>query len=230
MQQVYWIKSSQTWTCPKAGAWKIVCVGGGASGGLAFYADVSAFQSAGGTTSFGSLLSASGGAIETACPTLIKGCGGYGGYDGMNYGGTPMIVQRVNTTDNTTAHLTPASGNGGVLGTPGLGYGAGGGVGEVYQLGTKTGSATNNVQVNAVPGKCGNMAMGIFDLNLNQSISCTIGTSAKPTINASTLLQQIKQQNSSFTATEITDNTNLKQVINSVTAGTAGVVYIEFLG
>lgn len=228
MQQVYWIKSSQTWKCPKAGAWKVVCVGGGASGGLTFFSNVSALQSAGGTTSFGSLLSASGGAIETSCPALIKCCGGYGGYDGMNYGGTPIIAARVSAADSNTAFLSPASGNGGILGSPGLGHGAGGGVGEVIQLNIKNSASASTAAIYAVPGKCGNMAMGIFDLTLNQSISCTVGTSAKPALSASTLLQHIKKTNSNVT--EITDNNLLTNVINSVTAGTAGVVYIEFLG
>lgn len=228
MQQVYWIKSSQTWACPKAGAWKVVCVGGGASGGLTFHSNVSALQSAGGTTSFGSLLSASGGAIETSCPAVIKCCGGYGGYDGMNYGGTPMIAVRENVNNTTIALLSSASGNGGALGSPGLGYGAGGGVGDVISISIKNGTSTATQAVQGVPGKCGNMAMGIFDLNLNQSISCTVGTSVKPTLNANTLLQQLKK--SYPNATEIVDNNLLADTINSVTAGTAGVVYIEFLG
>lgn len=226
MQQVYWIKSSQTWTCPKAGAWKIVCVGGGASGGVTFAHNVSALQSAGGTTSFGSLLSAPGGAVETACPQSIKSCGGYGGYDGMNYGGTPMTAFR-SSNDGNTAFVSPAAGNGGVIGSPGLGYGAGGGVGQVYQITTKNGTQSNNSNVYAVPGKCGGMAMGIFDLALNQSISCTVGTSAKPTISASTLLQQFKKGSPNIT--EIADTT-AATVAAAVTAGTSGVVYIEFLG
>ena len=229
MQQAYWIKSSQSWTCPKAGAWKIVCVGGGASGGVTFHANVSALQSAGGTTSFGSLLSAPGGAVEACCPTGgTKSCGGYGGYDGMNYGGTPMIAQRITTSENTTAFLSPASGNGGVLGSPGLGYGAGGGVGEVWQISVK--NSSNNIvkaTASAVPGKCGGMAAGIYDLALNQSVSCTVGTSAKPTINASTLIQQYQKCGSSIT--EIADAA-AAQVAAAVAAGTAGVIYIEFLG
>lgn len=226
MQQVYWIKSSQTWTCPKAGAWKVVCVGGGASGGVTFHPNVSALQSAGGTTSFGSLLSAPGGAIETVCPTGIRSCGGYGGYDGMNYGGTPMIGIR-SATDSDVTNLSSAVGNGGVIGSTGLGYGAGGGVGQVYVVANKNGTQSTNSNIYAIPGKCGGMAMGIFDLALNQSISCTVGTSAKPTINASTLIQQFKK--SSPNITEIAD-TAAATVAVAVTAGTSGVVYIEFLG
>lgn len=226
MQQVYWIKSSQTWTCPKAGAWKIVCVGGGASGGVTFQQNVSALQSAGGTTSFGGLLSAPGGAVETACPIGIKSCGGYGGYDGMNYGGMPMTAFRGSSGVDTT-FLSSAAGNGGVIGGPGLGYGAGGGVGQVYQITTKNGAQTNNSNIYAVSGKCGGMAIGIFDLTLNQSISCTVGTSVKPTISASTLLQQFKKGNSNIT--EIADSA-AAAIDAAVTAGNSGVIYIKFLG
>ncbi len=225
MQQVYWIKSSQTWTCPKAGAWKIVCVGGGASGGIIFHENTSALQSAGGTTSFGNLLSAPGGAVETACTSHINGCGGYGGYDGMNYGGTPVTITK--STDNHT--VAPSSGNGGTPGSPGLGYGAGGGIGYVFQMGYKNSSSTSTNQANiyAIPGKCGGMTMGIFDLTLNQSIICTVGTSAKPAINASTLIQQYKKYSPNIT--EIAD-VAAARVAAAVTAGTAGVIYIEFLG
>jgi len=69
--------------------------------------------------------------------------------------------------------------------------------------------------------------MGIFDLTLNQSIICTVGMSAKPTINASTLIQQYKKYSPNIT--EIADAAAAK-VAEAVTAGTAGVIYIEFLG
>lgn len=226
MQQVYWIKSSQTWTCPKAGVWKIVCVGGGASGGVTFYPNVSALQSTGGTTSFGSLLSAPGGTIESVCSIGVKSCGGYGGYDGMNYGGVSMMASR-STSGADTTFLSSAAGNGGMIGSPGLGYGAGGGVGRVYQISTKNGTQSNNSNIYAVPGKCGGMTMGIFDLVLNQSMSCTIGTSVKPSITASTLIQQFKKGSPNIT--EIADAA-AAQVAAAVTAGTAGVIYIEFLG
>ncbi len=225
MQQVYWIKSSQTWTCPKAGAWKVVCVGGGASGGIIFHENTSALQSAGGTTSFGNLLSAPGGAIESACASGINSCGGYGGYDGMNYGGAPAIIIKSSSYYTATA----SSKNGGAPGSPGLGYGAGGGIGYVFQMGYKNSSSTsaNQANVYAVPGKCGSITMGILDLALNQSIPCTIGTSAKPSITENTLIQQFKKTVSGIS--EITD-AYVNRVANAFTAGTAGVIYIEFLG
>lgn len=221
MQQVYWIKSSQTWKCPKAGAWKVVCVGGGASGGITFHENVSALQSAGGTTSFGSLLSAPGGAIETTCPILINSCGGYGGYDGMNYGGTPLFAY------SSTNVVVGSTLNGGFLGSTGLGYGAGGGVGRVNALSYQYNTQAKSTAAYAVPGKCGGMTIGIFDLTLNQSISCTVGSSTKPTINASTLIQQYKKGNANIT--EVVES-SITAISKAVTAGTSGVIYIEFLG
>lgn len=226
MQHIYWIKSSQTWTCPKAGAWKIVCVGGGASGGIIFRENTDALQSAGGSTSFGNLLSASGGAIGSACASHINSCGGYGGYDGMNYGGMPAII-----TKSSDYYMAAASsGNGGTPGSPGLGYGAGGGIGYVFQMGYKNSTSTTVTQqanVYAVPGKCGSMTIGIFDLALNQNIPCTIGTSAKPSINQNTLIQQLKKSISDIT--EIAGD-HVNRIAMAFTAGTAGVIYIEFLG
>lgn len=228
MQQVYWIKSSQTWTCPKSGAWRIICVGGGASGGLTFYANVSALQSAGGTTSFGSLLSASGGAIEACCPMYIKSCGGYGGFDGINYGGAPTVeLRRISTTTPTEYYISSGTINGGTHGSPGLGYGAGGGVGNLTHISIKNNVSSNSAEIYAVPGKCGGMTMGIFDLTLNQSISCTVGNSSKPSITASTLIQQYKKTSSNIT--EVTDG-SAANASAAVTAGTSGVIYIEFLG
>lgn len=61
--------------------------------------------------------------------------------------------------------------NGGALGSPGLGYGAGGGVGAAPKLTYTYNSAPHNNGATsyAVPGKCGDIAMGIFDFNLNQT-------------------------------------------------------------
>ena len=59
------IETSKTWTCPKSGVWKVICVGGGGAG-LSYYNDsTNSIGTAGGTTSFGSILSASGGISGT---------------------------------------------------------------------------------------------------------------------------------------------------------------------
>lgn len=53
------IEESKIWVCPKAGVWKIICIGGGGAG--AALGATSAFGTDGGTTSFGSYISANGG-------------------------------------------------------------------------------------------------------------------------------------------------------------------------
>lgn len=218
MNHIYWIKSSQTWICPKEGAWQVICVGGGASGGVTFAMNVSALQAAGGTTSFGNLLSASGGAIASSSSN-ISSCGGYGGFDGMTYGGAPM-VRSGDAASNVAA-------NGGALGSPGLGYGAGGGVGLTPKISYTYNSVPNNGAIlYAVPGKCGDIAMGIFDLNLNQSIACTIGTSQKPTINANILLTHYKKYSPNIDA--IASDPSV--VSNAITTGTAGVIILRYMG
>ncbi len=225
MQRIYQIKSSQTWTCPKAGAWRIICVGGGANGGITTgMRCTSALQSAGGTTSFGSLLSAPGGAIEVCTSLYVFSCGGFGGYDGINYGGSPMIL----THNTSNFSLCGASGNGGSLGSSGLGYGAGGGAANISGISCKNDSSTTPITTNvyAVPGKCGGMTIGIFDLTLNQSIPCTVGTASKPSVTASTLLTFIKKIHANVT--EIAGDPTT--IANSITSGTSGVIYIEFLG
>ena len=63
MQYLHYIEESKSWTCPKSGVWKVICVGGGASGGYYITSSkVATGQHTGGTTSFGSYLSAEGGA------------------------------------------------------------------------------------------------------------------------------------------------------------------------
>ena len=58
------IRANKTWVCPKAGIYKIICVGGGGSGAatLKSAAETVTSGTAGGTTAFGTFISASGGA------------------------------------------------------------------------------------------------------------------------------------------------------------------------
>ncbi|MBD5145632.1 MAG: hypothetical protein HDT21_06985 [Ruminococcus sp.] len=140
----------------------------------------------------------------------------------MNYGGTPVMLEILGSTRVPYA----SSGNGGILGCSGLGYGAGGGVGSINSINVKKDSTATSINIYAVPGKCGDMTIGIFDLALNQSVACTVGTSVKPSITASSLLTYIKAADSSVT--EVTSDPTI--IANAITAGTSGVVYIEFLG
>ena len=105
------IEESKTWVCPKGGIWKIICIGGGGAG-----AAHNAIGQSGGTTSFGSILSANGGAVGGATEGFkyINNSASINGYNGaVGYG-----------TQNTT-HYT------------GFGYGASG-------TGDMTGNSSKN--------------------------------------------------------------------------------------
>lgn len=92
------ITASKTWTCPKSGIYKIIAVGGGSSHAVrcdfATTDPVSeTLYTAGGATSFGSILTAKGGVPQKLGElklTTAKGGipikGGAGGYTLQNYG------------------------------------------------------------------------------------------------------------------------------------------------
>ena len=139
------IKANKTWTCPKSGIYKIICVGGGGSGAASLdnTADAATSGTAGGTTSFGTYLSASGG--TTGADAYTKGCISNGGssingYNGASAYGTP----------NTASVM-------------GCGYGASGGA---Y---SKAGSTF------VTGGQPGEIASGIFDIDVDKQVACTIG-------------------------------------------------------
>ena len=139
------IRSNKSWTCPKAGIYKIICIGGGGSGAasLSNTAEAATSGTAGGTTSFGTYLSASGG--TTGADAYTKGCISNGGssingYNGASAYGTP-----------NTASVT------------GCGYGASGGAHS------KAGSTF------VTGGQPGEIVSGILDIDAGKQVACTIG-------------------------------------------------------
>ena len=169
MKYIEWLKESQTWTCPKAGKWKVICVGGGASGGSG--GDAVVPTTAGGTTSFGSIVSASGAPstkdyIKTSSPIDNVWVGAYGGYTGVSYGGTPAMA--MNAGDNfgvSGAHTNgtlPSNFNP----VCGIGYGAGG---------------ASAAQKAPIPGRAGSIESTIVDLEEGQVIMCTVGKGGQTT-------------------------------------------------
>lgn len=172
MQYVYQIKSSQTWTCPKSGVYKIITVGGGSCGCyIPSTASVNSIN--GGTTSFGSFLSAPGG---QACPiklllTVRQSYGGEGGFDLTKFGGTGEIyIQNSGSSSSAAVTSYPATANGGSLGQTGKGYGAGGGfyTATVYQ------------NYNAYHGSAGEIGLSVQEIKANTQIPVTIGTGGTP--------------------------------------------------
>ena len=147
MKHIHYIKSSQEWVCPKSGKWKIICIGGGSSGGMGLSlgsAAPMAVHNRGGATSFGSYLTAAGGEIEpynaaytsgnsagtTFCYPITRciAAGGEGGFDGFTQkGSTSSIYQNLSNTEIVLSVSGQHSGLGGKYGQAGSGFGAGGG-------------------------------------------------------------------------------------------------------
>lgn len=177
MKYIEWLKESQTWTCPKAGKWKVICVGGGASGGLHDSTENTVKltpTTAGGTTSFGSIVSADG-APSTSDYTahgfsaVNSAVSGYGGYTGTTYGGVPMVG--ANSTNSSLA--AGGFGNAAVMAfanpTAAVGYGAGGGASAVSE------------KISPIPGRAGAIESTIVDLDEGQTIMCTVGKGGQTT-------------------------------------------------
>ena len=144
------IETSKTWTCPKSGIWKVICVGGGGAGVSYFDDSTYTIGTAGGTTSFGSILSASGGIsgidinkdkiILYDSDHSIRRAMGINGYNGAEaYGAT----------------------SGEYIGS---GYGASGGAGKYNSNATLYHS-----------GLPGDVKSVITDISEGTSIACTIG-------------------------------------------------------
>lgn len=184
MKYIEWLKKSQTWVCPKSGKWKVIAVGGGASGGMYEEATSSGATektltptTAGGTTSFGSIIAADG-APSTSDYTAHGysatriAVSGYGGYTGTSYGGVPMLGGNSATSEMAVG----GSGNAAVMAfmnpTAAVGYGAGGGAGERYK---------SNYDVSPIPGRAGAIESTIVDLEEGQTILCTIGKGGQTT-------------------------------------------------
>ena len=158
MTHIEWIESSKTWICPKSGKYKVICVGGGASGACKVSGGTqqTIASKAGGTTSFGSYLSANGGAAAELVEN-VHYASGFPGFTGFNYGGAPSIALK----DGVSALATMVLNEGGIPGkTTAPGYGAGGGA-----IGFAVGA-----------GNAGRIKVTIVDLEVGQNVACTIGT------------------------------------------------------
>lgn len=241
-KEIFYIESSQTWTCPKVGRYKIICVGGGASGGLRGsngYTD----QLSGETTSFGTYLYAAGGkkASSAAAQPNADSAGGYGGYNGITYGGQPLIV------NNTYKIFTPPTDNGGMFGEAGRGWGAGGGAVAAtltYQYTETTGSASGPTTTTKTGSRAtytcggfnGDITSTIVNLDVDAQISCTVGEggakngfiTADESARVTMLAKALNTTYNSMTDVQIA--ANIKAMNNAVIAGNDGVIIIQFLG
>ena len=155
MQYLHYIEESKSWTCPKSGIWKVICVGGGGAGFTYRDENENSIGTAGGTTSFGSILSASGGISGydvnknkfTESDNDVRYTMGINGYNGAGaYGAT------------SGEHI-------------GSGYGASGGA--LYDSQTE-------IRHSGLPGDVKSV---ITDISEGTSIACTIGAGGTVTIN-----------------------------------------------
>ena len=149
------IKLSKTYTPPKSGIYKIICIGGGGAG----YADVTTAaitSEAGKTTSFGTYISANGGASGENVVNL-------------NGTGTASNLQ-------TTERGGFDSGKNGFDGA--CAYGASSGAAIGYGYGASGGAyATNNTKY--ISGQAGEVASIIMELDKSDVVACTIGAGGK---------------------------------------------------
>lgn len=145
------IEESKTWTCPKSGIWKVICVGGGGAGSAHNAAVVLAIGTSGKTTSFGNYISAVGG---------ISGEDINGGSNHTRAANTPAFG--INGYNGAAEYGSPS---GDYIGT---GYGASGGA---Y---SKDGAISN-------AGLPGNVKSIIIDIDAGTSIPCTIGAGGSVT-------------------------------------------------
>lgn len=144
------IEESKTWVCPKTGIWKVICVGGGGAGFTYRDNDKSSIGTAGGTTSFGSILSASG------------------GMSGVDINKNKAQFFESNYNIRYTVGINGYNGAG-VYGAElgeyiGSGYGASGGAG-----------APNGSSYSHNSGLPGDVKSVITDISEGTSIACTIG-------------------------------------------------------
>ena len=152
MNYIQYIEESKTWTCPKSGVWKVICVGGGGAGFT--YRDNdkndNSIGTAGGTTSFGSILSAPG------------------GMSGVDINKNKAQFFESNYDIRYTVGINGYNGAG-VYGAEsgeyiGSGYGASGGAG-----------APNGSSYSHNSGLPGDVKSVITDISEGTSIACTIG-------------------------------------------------------
>lgn len=210
MQYIYWIKESQSFVCEKSGKYKIICVGGGASGGLAAAGRGDCLQAVGSTTSFGNIISASGGGhskgstlsnIEYGASTMA---GGQSGYDGINYASTAFVT-------NGDWYLT--GGESAFMWGTGHGYGAGGGAHGC--------SIDSNHIYTAAAGACGKVESTIVDLEENQSVFCTVGGGGVLKLSDSDVTEYLGSTASSG------DGEKLSACVSN---GADGVIIVQYLG
>ena len=228
MQYIHWIKESQTFLCEKAGKYKIICVGGGSSGGIGAVGTSGTLQAAGTTTSFGSIISAEGGGktrTSLNASQMVSLCGGQSGYDGINYGSTAHMLA-ASTSGGTGT--TVAGGESALMWGTGHGYGAGGGAkGTTASYSLSGESTVKQTFLAPASGKCGKVESTIVDLEANQAVVCTIGGGGVLNLSDQNVLDYFKNYVSASTATVSAAGAEISACVSN---GADGVIIIQYLG
>lgn len=241
MEYIKWITSSTTFVVPKAGKWKVICVGGGASGGVAFHdkepANTKCLQANGGTTSFGSYLSATSGqtvvpamnnVLLTNSSTSSLYVEGQGGFDGFTYGNAGSICSGGHGSNGDYSNMVATVSN--FSGGTGHGYGAGGGAGNPALKTAITIADSYTKAVYPVPGACGGIKSGIIDLDEDEKVICTIGSggvfaSGVTATQVNNYILTVSDK-TSFASYEATPSSLSEYVTN----GASGVIVVQYLG
>ena len=224
MQYIHWIKESQSFICEKAGKYKIICVGGGSSGGIGAPGAADVLQAVGTTTSFGSIISANGGGkSRTSASEKFEATGtvgGQSGYDGINYGSSSHIL----SSTGSSALSSTGSESTSMWGT-GHGYGAGGGAKGILIKYTK--DTAVNLDMLACGGQCGRIESTIVDLEENQTVFCTVGGGGALNLSDANVLDYLKN----YVDNAITETTAKGTELSAcVTDGADGVIIVQYLG
>lgn len=204
MQYLHYIEESKSWICPKSGVWKIICVGGGASGGFSVReaGGKQIIQHSGETTSFGSYISAFGGEKRSLIDANIECQPAVGqvGYDAAN--------RAVN--------------NGGRCG-----YGAGGDAFCEYFSVRRANNTSTKDQIKgySIGGICGKIKSTIIDIEQGQTVFCTVGKGGTNTFTKDEIKIALPPRQS------FDDIVESYEFFNSrFTAGADGVIITQYLG
>ena len=224
MKYIEWLKESQTWVCPKGGKWKVIAVGGGAGGNFSFSLTKKgalALTSNGGTTSFGSIVSALGGVIsEDSVPgAQAELISGQSGYNGMSIGGSGVAMK-----NSVAVSLNKNCG----LSTDGEGYGASGGcIGTTVRFSSNASSGNSDITAYPISTPHGQIESTIVDLIEGQSVICTIGKGGKPSTTAERIVAAAKIHTTGVSG--ITEE-NLSLALGLAHPGRDGVIVVQYLG
>lgn len=242
MQYLHYVEESKSWTCPKSGIWKVICVGGGATACLQSQEAAGYLGFQGGATSFGTYVSADGGVFAIG-ELQTPGTGGQSGFDGVNYGSTAMACRDYTGSNSRYGYAVAGGASLPTYGT-GFGYGASGGYrgnsqSEIHFVTNGSGSSNGiqggySVKVTPYFGTCGKIKSAIIDLADGEVIACTVGKGGdiKPLVNDDDKFKAVlKSMMNSIVPYIVTDTTAAKPYItNYLSNGADGVIILQYLG